>query len=284
MARDEAAGCGVLLLGGVLLLLVLVVVAFWQQVLVLALLIGLVLAVVQGIQAQRLARLRGLVQRVELRFCGDACRDGERFARLEGIAVEPTASGPLLRLSLAGIGSEGERLELERQTRLLPAPTDLLAVASNLGFSRWLEGQGITLLSDLAVEAKAIQAALTCLEEVEWAQGALATIGELIASAETTLAKARGNELLEAAIPQLEQALESFRSEQGKLNRHDEQGRTQLRKLHDFLSVPETLRPILRFDLTTLFDPARLQGLKESFAEVVVLNDSFQALSRDRLA
>lgn len=279
MARDDAAGCGLVLVAGLLLLMV----AFWQQVLVLALVIGLTAAVVKGLQAQRLARLQGLVQRVEQRFCGDVCRWEDRFARLEGIAVEPAASGPLLRLRLAGIGGEGDRLALEPATRLLPAPQDLLAVASNLGFSRWLEGQGITMISDLAVEAKATQAALTCLEEAAWAEGSLATIEGLIASAETTLTKARGNELLEASIPQLEQALAAFQAEQAKLSEHHRQARSQLRKLHDFLTVPETLRPILRFDLNGLFDPARLQALKESFAEVVVLNDTFRDLSRDRL-
>lgn len=56
-----------------------------------------------------------------------------------------------------------------------------------------------------------------------------------------------------------------------------------LRKLHDFLSVPEQIRPILNFDLEGLFDPSRLQDLRASFEEVVPLNDSYRALSRDRI-
>ena len=57
-----------------------------------------------------------------------------------------------------------------------------------------------------------------------------------------------------------------------------------LRKLHDFLSVPEAIRPILNFDLDHLFDPARIKELEVSFEEVVQLNEAYRSLSRDRLS
>ena len=56
-----------------------------------------------------------------------------------------------------------------------------------------------------------------------------------------------------------------------------------LRKLHDFLSVPEAIRPILNFDLDSLFDPSRLKDLEASFEEVVQLNEAYRTLSRDRI-
>jgi hypothetical protein len=299
-----------------------VVLLFWLPLLLMGLLVGMITLVVKGIEAQRLARLRGLIRRAEQRYRGDVCRSGIGFARLAAVGVERSASGLQLRLALERIGavslaqaadsaaadppgaeppaaevpaacppqggpSEGgqpepEALALQREVRFLAPPADLSTLESNLGFSRWLESQGITMLSDLAVEAKATQAALTCLEEADWARRSLATIETLIRSAQDTLAKARGNELLEPAIPQLQQALASFEGEQVKLCDHLRQANTRLRKLHDFLSVPEALRPILTFDLNGLFDPARLQALKDSFAEVVVLNDTFLALSRQR--
>ncbi|MEB3265181.1 MAG: hypothetical protein VKN13_01040 [Cyanobacteriota bacterium] len=37
-----------------------------------------------------------------------------------------------------------------------------------------------------------------------------------------------------------------------------------LRKLNDFLSVPETIRPILNFDLNHVFDAGRFQQLEDS--------------------
>ena len=105
----------------------------------------------------------------------------------------------------------------------------------------------------------------------------------MVRSTRATLAKAGGNELLEPAIPQLQQALSSFQAEHEKLRRHHQESEAMLRKLHDFLSVPETIRPILTFDLEGLFDPSRLQDLRESFEEVVTLNNSYRALSRDRI-
>jgi hypothetical protein len=52
-----------------------------------------------------------------------------------------------------------------------------------------------------------------------------------------------------------------------------------LGKLHDYLSVPEAIRPILEFDLDQLFDPHRLADLEQSFTEVVQLNDAFRQLA-----
>jgi len=57
-----------------------------------------------------------------------------------------------------------------------------------------------------------------------------------------------------------------------------------VRKLQDFLSVPEAIRPILSFDLDQLYDPQRFSELEQSFSEVVLLNDAFRELSRDALA
>jgi hypothetical protein len=57
-----------------------------------------------------------------------------------------------------------------------------------------------------------------------------------------------------------------------------------LRKLYDFLSVPDRIRPILNFDLGQLYDPQRFAALEQSFSEVVLLNDTFRELSRDALA
>jgi hypothetical protein len=122
----------------------------------------------------------------------------------------------------------------------------LRGIASNLGFADFLEGQGITMVNDLAVEAKATHAAITCLREADWARQSLQTMAEMIASTRDTLAKARGNELLEPAIPQLEEALGTFTQEEDKLTSH-------------------------------------LQGSSGCW-EVVSLNQAFGELSRDRLA
>jgi len=108
-------------------------------------------------------------------------------------------------------------------------------------------------------------------------------MAEMIASTRDTLAKARGNDLLEPAIPQLEEALGTFTREEDKLTSHLQDSLRLLGKLHDFLGVPEKLRPILKFNLDGLFDPARRSDLEASIQEVVSLNQAFGDLSGDRL-
>lgn len=87
----------------------------------------------------------------------------------------------------------------------------------------------------------------------------------------------------EASIPQLQQALSAFDAERQKLSQARHSTGEMLRKLHDFLSVPDGIRPILSFDLEQLFDPQRFADLERSFDEVVLLNDSFRQLSRDAI-
>jgi len=279
MASDVSEGIGALLLvGGLVLALI-----YWKIVLSLLLAVGIVAGLIALAQAMRVARLRSIAKAAHRRFAGDVCRIDDRFALLEAIDTE--GSGPQARLLLRVatiLPMDGELALAQDVQRLIP-PENLRLIVSNLAFATFLKGQGITMVNDLSVEAKATQASITCLREAEWARQSLQTMAELIGSTRDTMSKARGNELLEPAIPQLEQALTAFSREESKLTGHLQESTRMLGKLHDFLSVPETLRPILNFDLDGLFDPARRRDLEASFQEVVCLNQAFAELSRDRL-
>lgn len=239
-------------------------------------------------------RLRRIAANAEQRFAGDICRLEEGYAQLQAIALappEPTLSGLRLQLQLRLL-EPAERVEapgdlplqLRTQERELPVAADQLeSLASSGEFGRFLRARGINMVNDLSVEARATRAALQCLKERDWAEASQERLEEMVRSTRATLAKAPGNELLEPAIPQLQQALSSFQAEREKLGRHRRESEAMLRKLHNFLSVPEQIRPILNFDQEGLFDPARLQDLRASFEEVVTLNDSYRALSRERI-
>jgi hypothetical protein len=142
-----------------------------------------------------------------------------------------------------------------------------------------LGSAGITPLDALSVEARAVKAAMECIRERDWSHEALARLDGLNRGLLDTLAKARGNELLEASIPRLKQALSAFAAEEQRLRQARDSADSMLAKLHDFLSVPAAIRPILQFDLDQLFDPQRLADLEQSFAEVVQLNDAFGELA-----
>jgi hypothetical protein len=273
---ESAAGC---LLGLAFLALM-----FWRVV-VSVLAIGLVLAaLVWAVAAHRFGQLRGITLAASRRFVGDVCRVDGRFGVVRVLELQGTLTQPRIALVIDQLQEGAEGAELHTIPRRLEPPARLGGLRSNAGVARFLEANGITMVGDLAVEAKATRAALECLREVTWTRGALARLETLICPVADTLAKAEGNELLEPSIPQLQDALTAFGAERHKLEAALHESGTLLRKLHDFLAVPERIRPILSFDLDTLFDPQRLPALEQSFEEVVLLNDAFRELSRQKLA
>ena len=171
-------------------------------------------------QVLRIARLRRIAKAAQRRFAGDGRRIVERFALVEAIDSEANARRARLLLPIAMIEPRDGELALVRDGHRLTPPADLRGLTSNLGFADVLEGQGIPMVNDLAVEAKATKAANTCLRAANWASQSLQTMAEMIASPRDTLAKARGNELLEPAIPQLEEALGTFTQKEDKLTSH----------------------------------------------------------------
>lgn len=295
MASGETGiGCGALLLL-VLVGLLWGLLPYILSVLLVAGLLALAIGLVSGVLNERnRGSLRRIAANAERRFLGDICLVEGGYGELTGVGVAPAnpARNGLrfsLRLRLLEASDRGEAgstaaLQLRDIQMELPVPADQLeALASTGAFGRFLQGRGITMVNDLSVEARATRAALQCLKERDWAEASQTRLAEMVHSTRATLAKAAGNELLEPAIPQLQQALSSFQTEQEKLRRHHRESDRMLRKLHDFLSVPEQIRPILSFDLEGLFDPARLRDLQASFEEVVTLNDSYRALSRERI-
>lgn len=295
-SSNNGGGCGLLLaLFGLGLFL-----AYWPLFLAAGFLVISVVALA-GLagawgNSQQRRRLQGVAEAAGRRFAGDICRIGERHALLEAILPEPfgapvSTGPPRLTLQLQILeeqspegGAGPLQLAVRQERRGLPIPpAEMGSLASMSAFARFLERQGIVMINDLAVEAKATRAALQCARERQWAQTSQQTLQQLIASTRSTLAKARGNELLEPSIPQLQQALRAFEEEWSKLQQHERQSNAMLRKLHDFLSVPEAIRPILNFDLDSLFDPSRLKDLEASFEEVVQLNEAYRTLSRDRI-
>lgn len=272
---ETAAGCA--------LAIALLAVVFWPVVLtVLAVAITLGL-VVWLASAHRFGQLNTICEAAQRRFGGDVCLVDGRYGVVRQIERQGDATQPKLVLVLDLIQDGVDGAYLKTTAERLSPPASLAGLRTNAGVSRFLEAHGITMVGDLAVEAKATRAALECLREVAWTHDALDKLQELRGSAATTLAKAHGNELLEPAIPQLQEALAAFEREERKLQDALNDSRTLLRKLHDFLGVPEGIRPILSFDLDALYDPQRLKNLEQSFDEVVLLNDAFRELSRDRL-
>ncbi|MEB3200694.1 MAG: hypothetical protein VKK62_09240 [Synechococcaceae cyanobacterium] len=276
VALGDLVGCGLLLLVPLILLLV----AFWPFVLAGAALLLAVSIARQQLQRQRFEQLRTLTRTAERWLVGDVCLMEGRHGRIEALALEGPLSRPLLRLELACLAPEGsEGIPRQRERIPLTPPASLTALGSHAGFRRFLASQGIRGINDLAVEARALRTALDCEAELEWSGQALQRLDAMLAAVEQSLARAEGNELLEGAVPAMQRARRTFTREQTALRQHWQEAATLLRKLRDFLAVPEALRPVLSDDLDNLIDPQRRQDLQRSFQEVVALNDAYRELA-----
>ncbi len=275
-----ATGCGTLLalvaLGFVL--------TYWQVFLIAGLLILAIVAVVYALLQQNHRQLQALVEAADLRIRQAPCQVKESFGVIESLNLAGDLQTLRVEVRCRTLTSNGKTLGTEEVCISLSPPAERLQLRSASGVANWLRGGGIAQLEDLSVEFKAVKASMECLRERSWTNKALGKIDGLRTSVLDTLTKAKGNELLEGAIPKLQQALDAFNGEREKLRQANRNAGEILRKLHDFLSVPASIRPILNFDLDQLFDPQRFSALEQSFSEVVLLNDAFRQLSEDRLA
>lgn len=275
-----AIGCGTVLALGALGM----VLAYWPVFLAIALLVLLLYgAAVPGLQQKR-RQLKTLVTAADRRLRQDPCRVGECFGVVQSITLAGDLTTPRIDILCRLITGSGQQFQAEERRISLSPPAEPHRLRSGEGIAVWLRSGGVTPLDALSVEAKATRAAMECLRERAWTGEALSKLDGLRTAVIDTLAKARGNELLEPSIPQLQQALGAFELERRKLEQAHHSAGEMLRKLHDFLGVPDGIRPILTFDLDQLFDPQRFAALEQSFAEVVLLNDAFRELSKDALA
>jgi hypothetical protein len=265
---------------------------FWQVSLILAL-VGLALAVTglafwllaTPLRRQQRLALQSLVAAADERYRHDPCRFQGGFGTIQAVQLSEAAQIEVLCRTLAdtsdGLALTNHRIPLAGGNAFDPPRTPRQV-------GTLMESKGLTLLGDLSVEAKAVRATMEALRERELTERTLNRLAELQSDVDTTLALAPGNELLQPSLPQLEQARERFAAEESRLRSALENTDAILRKLHDFLLVPENIQPILSFDLdevlAKLEDPTRFSELEELFSEVVELNAIYRELEGEKLA
>lgn len=268
---------------------------FWQTSLILAL-VGLALAGVglivwllaTPLRRQQRQALQSLVAAADERYRQDPCRFQGGFGTIQALQLNDAAQPPRIEVLCRTLADTSDGLvPTDHRIPLTPGNAfDPPRTPRQVG--TLMAQQGVTLLADLSVEAKAVRAAMEALRERDLTQRALARLAELQADVDATLALAPGNELLQPSVPQLQQARERFATEEIRLREAHTSTDTILRKLHDFLQVPADIQPILNFDLDALVaeldDPTRYADLEELFSEVVELNAIYRQLEGDKLA
>ena len=295
MASDQSSGGCLSLIGclGVLGLFtpLMPVIVFLAVILLLAVACS---ALVGSTSQKQVKRLTPIVEQATRRFKGSICRLGDSYARIKEITTTDGKAFPSSARAMIVLAAEViEKVEVlgtkryeicETKKQLFAKPEAIDTLRSMTAFATFLNSNQITILSDLAVESKASQAAFQCATEREWAQESLKKLDSMIMSVRETLEIASGNELLAPSIPQLNHALERFKEERRKLQSHVSESDTMLRQLCEYLNVPETIRPILNDDIIQLADPFRLKDLQSSFNDVILLNEAYRDLSANRLA
>ena len=146
-----------------------------------------------------------------------------------------------------------------------------------------LEKHSINFVNRLSVEEKAMRSALTCIDEIEWGQDALAQLEKLTNDLSKTLAVAPGNPLLEPSIEQLNNARARYLSEYDSIDKALDESKEILTDLAEYLSLPASIKPVITFDEISLGRQNQLKALKESFREVIELNNAYVDLCKERI-
>jgi len=266
-----------LTVAGLLLGLMLLAVQPWLLLaLVLVGLVGWALLFVWGSSYR--GRLEQLVARMGAELANSPCRYRDQLGVLEGAAVRGSLFSPkvVIVLPLFAAGSDWRRMPVE--VLVLPPPRALSRFTGARAWEPYLKAAGITLLAELSVEAKATTAAVDCMRQARWSEGALERLEALLGPLLRTLENAYDNELLQPSIPQLQKARVAFEEEEQKLQEALAGSLAMLENLREFLTVPEAIRPILNFDLDGLLDPQQFNDVRRSYEEVVVLQESYRQL------
>ena len=137
---------------------------------------------------------------------------------------------------------------------------------------------GLELIDDISVEHRAIRSAEGWMNELQWSREALKTLSRMDTDLKTTLQMAPGNKLLERSMPAMEDARKRAQREYADVEEIMTEATDILRQLFEFLSVPSSVRRVLSFDKVYIYDSERHEALRQSFDDVVSLNDAYRDL------
>jgi hypothetical protein len=170
---------------------------------------------------------------------------------------------------------------LKKHKKALDIPIPALMPARDLDALRALltEHPRLTLVSPLSLEYRATQASFDCHQEAAWAKGSLNKLEKLIQSINEGLARANGNELIQPSVPRMEKALQEIQAEKEKILLYRLDCLQKLEKLHDFLSLPVAVRPLLDGDIDVFSPGLRGVDIKETYNDVLLLAEAYGSIS-----
>ena len=219
------------------------------------------------------------------RHCGAVVCVRERHGLIRQLVLNPTehSAQTVLCLELNLLEPRGRAFALTEQAFQLGA-WHRTATPFRTQLRGLMKSADVALVNEIAVEAQALRNLNQWLKEIAWSDQAIETLKRMDREAEETIQMAFGNPLLEGSIPQLQLAQQRYRSESEELQAAANEARTMAKHLGDFLCIPASARRIIQFDPVRISNRSRFQQLRQSFNDVVLLNQCFQDLSAQKLA
>ena len=219
------------------------------------------------------------------RYGGAVVRAQDRHGLIGQLTLKPAelSTQTVLWLEMTLLEPSGRLFTLKDQAIHL-GPWQRTAKPFRAQLRGLMKNADVALVNEIAVEAQALRNLNQWLKEIAWSDQAIDALKRMDREAEETIQIAFGNPLLEGSITQLQLAQQRYRSESEELQAAANEARTMARHLGDFLCIPASARRIVHFDPERISNRSRFQQLRQSFNDVVLLNQCFQDLSAQKLA
>ena len=219
------------------------------------------------------------------RYGGAVVRAQDRHGLIGQLTLKPAelSTQTVLWLEMTLLEPSGRLFTLKDQAIHL-GPWQRTAKTFRAQLRGLMKNADVALVNEIAVEAQALRNLNQWLKEIAWSDQAIEALKRMDREAEETIQIAFGNPLLEGSITQLQLAQQRYRSESEELQAAANEARTMAKHLGDFLCIPASARRIIQFDHVRISNRSRFQQLRQSFNDVVLLNQCFQDLSAQKLA
>ena len=150
---------------------------------------------------------------------------------------------------------------------------------AGLRYSKLFGAHGIEWFDPLSLESKAMESAERCWKEMVWCNECLARLKTISEGVDYALSVADDNPLLNPSIERIEDIREKTTQNMSVVRRSLQELGGNLANIHEYLSVPAPIRNSFSGDEFCSFSVPHLKEAKQSFSDLLILNESYQELA-----
>ena len=150
---------------------------------------------------------------------------------------------------------------------------------AGLRYSKLFGANGIEWFDPFSLESKAMESAERCWKEMVWCNECLARLKTISEGVDYALSVADDNPLLNPSIERIEDIREKTTQNMSVVRRSLQELGENLADIHEYLSVPAPIRNSFSGDEFCSFSVPHLKEAKQSFSDLLILNESYQELA-----